>query len=377
MTTLFEPVTINSMTIANRTMRSATWEGMCDPDGRPTRQLIDCYRELAQGGVGLIISGYAFVLPHGRQAPAKLGLHDDRFEPEYRALFEAVHDAGGKIAVQLVHAGGQTTTEAIGRQPLAPSAVKLEQFPEEPAELTVEQIGEIVAAFGQAARRARDWGADAVQLHGAHGYLINQFLSPLANRRTDNYGGGIENRARFALECYHAAREAVGADFPVMIKLNSADNLEGGLDLRDAIRTAGALVAEGLDHIEVSGGTAASGGETPVRTKIDAPDKEAYHLDNARAIRDAVDCAVGLVGGMRSPDVCERAVGEGFATVSFARPLIREPDLVGRWQQGDLRPATCISCNGCFGPATKGEGIYCVVDKEEHEDATKLPEEKE
>jgi 2,4-dienoyl-CoA reductase-like NADH-dependent reductase (Old Yellow Enzyme family) len=365
---LFEKTTINGMTLANRFVRSATWEGMCDKDGRPTPKLASCYRDLAAGGAGLIITGYAFVRPDGRQMPGKMGIHTDEFAPDMRALTKAVHEEGGKICMQLVHAGGQTTTRAAGRRPLAPSAVKVEQFPEEPVEMSQQDIDEIVSAFGKAARRAKEYGFDAVQLHAAHGYLINQFLSPLTNRRTDCYGGTIENRCLFLLEVCRSVRAGVGADFPVMVKLNGSDNLKGGLDPGDAVYAARLLDVEKIDAIEVSGGTSASGKKAPVRTKIDNPDREGYNLALAAGISKAVRCPVMAVGGFRSLDVITRALAEdGIDYISMSRPFIREPNLVKRWQEGDRSPARCISCNGCFRPGLREGGIYCVVEKKETE----------
>ncbi len=356
------------MNLRNRIVRSATWEGMCEPDGRPTKKLINFYRTLARGGVGLIMTGYAFVRPDGKQLPGKMGIHTDDFAEDYTTMTSAVHEAGGRIAIQLVHAGGQTDSGNAGRQPLAPSAVETGQFPEIPAELTPEEIQEIVAAFGEGARRARDWGFDAVQIHGAHGYLVNQFLSPLTNRRTDEYGGSIDNRARFLVEVYNAIRKKVGSDYPVLIKLNAADNLEGGLVIRDALFVARMLSELGIDAIEVSAGTPASGDESPARMKINRPEKEAYHLSLAKQIKSVVSCPVMVVGGMRSHEVAEKAVAvEGMDYISMARPLIREPDLPNRWRDGDRSPATCISCNGCFMPGLKEGGIYCVVEKKEKE----------
>jgi 2,4-dienoyl-CoA reductase-like NADH-dependent reductase (Old Yellow Enzyme family) len=208
---------------------------MCDQDGRPTEKLINCYRDLSKGGIGLIVSGYTFVRPEGKGLPGKMGIHTDDFAGDYENLSKAVHEDGGKIAVQLVHAGGQTNAINAGRQPLAPSSVQVDQFPEMPAELTKGEISNIISAFGEGARRAKAWGLDAVQLHGAHGFLINQFLSPLTNRRTDIYGGSIENRSRFLFEVYQKVREVVGVDYPVFIKLNASDNLEGGLEIDDAV----------------------------------------------------------------------------------------------------------------------------------------------
>ncbi len=204
---------------------------------------------------------------------------------------------------------------------------------------------------------------------GGIGYLINQFLSPLTNRRTDAYGGSIENRSRFVIDVYKKVREAVGRDYPVLIKLNASDNLEGGLSVQDAIYTAQKLSELRIDAIEVAAGTPASGDESPARAKINKPEKEAYHLNLARKIKSAVSCPVMVVGGIRSYEVAENAVTEeGLDYISMARPLIREPDLPRRWQSGDRSPAKCISCNRCFMPGIKQGGIYCVAEKKEERD---------
>lgn len=364
MRTIFDTTAINSMVLKNRLVRSATWEGMCDSEGRPTTQLADCYRALALGGVGLIISGYTFVRPDGKQLPRKMGIHRDDFRDDMTMLTETVHASGGSICLQLVHAGGQTETAVAGRRPLAPSAVDVEQFPEIPEAMTRDDIDEVIVAFGDAARRAKEWGFDAIQLHGAHGYLINQFLSSLTNRRNDGYGGPIEQRCRFLLEVYRRVRSEVGDEYPVLLKLNGADNLVGGLTIDEAEYAASLLGAEGIDAIEVSGGTPASGDLSPVRAKIDGPDKEAYNLDLALRIKAAVPCPVMVVGGFRSYELVRKVIIEDqLDYVSMARPFIREPSLARRWQEGDRKPATCISCNGCFKPGLKGEGIYCVIEK--------------
>ena len=368
---LFEKTTINGMTLTNRFVRSATWEGMCETDGRPTLRLASCYRDLAAGGIGMIITGYAFVRPDGKQLPGKMGIHTDNFADEMSFLTRVVHKEGGKICVQLVHAGGQTTSKVAGRRPLAPSAIKADQFPEEPEEMSKQDIDEIVVAFGDGARRAKEFGFDAVQLHAAHGYLINQFLSPMTNRRTDDYGGTVKNRCRFLLEVYRGVRSEVGADFPILVKLNGSDNLEGGLDIGDAVYAGRMLDREKIDAIEVSGGTSASGERTPVRTKIDRPSREAYNLALALEIKKAVRCPIMAVGGFRSLAVINEAVSDsGIDYISMSRPFIREPRLINRWKEGDLSPARCISCNGCFKPGLKEGGIYCVVEKKEAQKRT-------
>ncbi len=367
MRSIFDETRINGMTLKNRLVRSATWEGMCEEDGRPTEKLINFYRELARGGVGLITTGYTFVRPEGKQLPGKMGIHTDGFASEMKEMTRGVHEEGGKICIQLVHAGGQTDKRNAGRTPMAPSAVEVPQYPQVPDEMSFADIHGVIKAFASAAFRAKEYGFDAVQLHGAHGYLVNQFLSPLTNIRKDEYGGPIENRCRFAIEVYWAVRDAVGKDYPVTIKLNGSDNLEGGLDVDDGVYAARMLEREGIDAIEISAGTPASGDLTPIRSKIDSPEKEAYNLDICKKIRAAVSCPVMVVGGFRSYEISEHCVKNHADYVSMARPFIREPGLANRWLAGDHSPATCISCNACFSPGLKEGGIYCVVDKKEKE----------
>jgi 2,4-dienoyl-CoA reductase-like NADH-dependent reductase (Old Yellow Enzyme family) len=372
MAAIFEETTINGMTMRNRLIRSATWEGMCDQDGRSGEKLISLYRDLVRGGIGLIITSYAYVRPDGRSLPGQMGVYTDAFADPFKHMARDVHDAGGKIAVQIVHCGGQTDTKTAGRRPFAPSAVKVEQFPEMPEELTKDEIKHIVAAFGNAARRVKAWGFDAVQLHGAHGFLINQFLSPLTNRRTDEYGGSRENRVRFLLEIYREVRQTVGADYPILIKLNAADFIEGGLEIEDAIYAARQLADIGIDAIEVSAGTPSSGAKSPVRIKITKPEREAYNLEMARQFKKTVACPLIVVGGFRSYEVVEKAIlDDGMDYISIARPLIWEPGLANRWLQGDRRPARCISCNTCFTGGLEEGGIYCATEKKEDEKAAR------
>jgi 2,4-dienoyl-CoA reductase-like NADH-dependent reductase (Old Yellow Enzyme family) len=366
MNRLFEPGTIGSMTLKNRMVRSATWEGMCDPEGRPTKKLTQYYDNLAKGGIGLIISGYTYVSLEGKQSPGKMGLYSDDFKSEFKEMTRVVHDAGCKIAMQLVHAGGQAKAKFAGSTPVAPSGIEAAQYSEKPLQLTESQIDDIVQAFGKAALRAKQYGFDGVQIHGAHGYLINQFLSPLTNNRQDQYGGSIENRCRFLMEVYDEIRQMVGKDFTVFIKLNAADYLEQGLELEDALFAAKMLSQKGIDAIEVSAGTGASKKKSPIRIKIDQPEKEAYNLEVSLAVKNVVSCPVISVGGFRSYKVSRQTLEKhGLDFISFSRPLIREPGLPLRWQQGDLEPAACISCNACFKPAYFKGGIYCVAKEKE------------
>jgi len=364
MASLLAPGSIGNLKLKNRLIRSATWEGMCEQDGRPTQKLIDYYCNLVKGGIGLIISGYTYVRPDGKQLPGKMGIYTDAFARDFKQLTRAVHDLNGKIAIQLVHAGGQTDSKSAGRRPVAPSGIKVGAFPETPQELPILEIEDITDAFARAAGRARKWGFDAVQIHGAHGYLVSQFLSPLTNQRTDEYGGSLENRSRFLFDIYEKIRARVGSDYPVFIKFNGEDHVENGWTKNEALQVAKRLSDIGIDAIEVSSGTAASGKKGPARKKIDSPEKEAYNLDLALSIKKRVPCPVICVGGFRSFQVAQKAIAEdGMDFIALSRPLIREPDLPDKWANDQTHRARCISCNKCFIPGMTKGGIYCVAEK--------------
>lgn len=360
---LFTSLKIGETTLKNRIIRSATWEGMC-VDGAPTEKLIKLYEELAENNVGLIITGYTYVSKEGMQLPGKMGLDSDKYLDLFKKLTDTVHQKGGLIAVQLVHAGGQANRKSSGLQPIAPSAVSFPTYQEIPDEMTKSDIARVIECFALAARRARDAGFDFIQLHGAHGYLINQFLSPLTNKRVDEYGGSLENRCRFLKEVITSIKDSVGKDFPLTIKLNGDDCIEGGFNINDAIEVAKMLETWGILFIEVSGGSAASKDKSPVRAKIDSPEKEGYNCEFSKKIKEQVKIPVGVVGGIRSFEVVQNILKDNIAdAISLSRPLIREPNLVNRWINGDIRKAKCISCNGCFKPGLSGEGIYCVLEK--------------
>jgi 2,4-dienoyl-CoA reductase-like NADH-dependent reductase (Old Yellow Enzyme family) len=364
--TLFDSVQIGSMTLNNRLVRSATWEGMCDETGAVTEKLIDHYRSLAKGGVGLIISGYGFVRQDGKQLPGMMGVHDDSMIKGLKDLTKAVHQTNSKIICQLVHAGGQTTRKVIGRQPIAPSAVDYPGYGETPLEMSEKDIDEVVRSFASAAWRSEAAGFDGVQIHGAHGYLVNQFLSPLTNKRKDEYGGCLENRMRFLNRICEAIHSVVRPGFPLTIKLSATDHIDGGFSLQEALQVAQHLEDLGLAAIEVSSGTPASGELSPVRQKIITSDQEGYNADYAKRIKASVSIPVMVVGGLRSGDILHRLLWDSSADLfSLSRPLIREPDLPNKWKEDDSYLSTCISCNGCFTPGLKGYGIYCIVDKVE------------
>lgn len=367
MSKLFETTEINGLKLSNRFVRSATWEGMAGNDGSITPALVNLMGQLAKGRVGLIISSHAYIKPEGQAGPKQIGVYKDALIDGLRQMTRAVHDQGGKIVLQMAHSGCQANPKITGQPPLGPS--NLEEITKVPSKaMTVDDIHDVIEAFGLAAQRAKEAGFDGVQIHGAHGYLMNQFLSPFFNKRTDAYGGSVENRYRVLQEVLKKVRSVVGPAFPVLIKLNSQDFLEGGLDLEDSVKIGRWLQEDGLDAIELSGGTLRSAPLTPSRVGITNEEKEAYFREAAKAFKEKITIPLILVGGIRSLPVAEGLIDQGVADyISMCRPFIREPGLVQRWQSGDVRKATCLSDNLCFGPAMAGEGIYCVVEKKEKE----------
>ncbi|MFC2058334.1 NADH:flavin oxidoreductase [Chloroflexota bacterium] len=362
MSNLFKNSTINGMELANRFVRSATWEGMAKEDGAVTPKLVDTMAALARGGMGLIVSSHAYVQPVGQISPWQLGIYKDELVQRLRLMTEAVHEYGGKIVAQLAHAGNFATEQLTGQTPIVVS--DFEGVADSPRkEVTAQDIRGIVNAFADAAGRAKSAGFDGVQLHSAHGYLLGQFLSTAFNRRRDEYGGDVPNRARFHLEVYEAIRKAVGKDYPVLIKMNCQDFVKNGLSLEDSIRVAKLLENAGFDAIEISGGLAISIETSPTRMKINSRAKEAYFKEEARAFKKEINIPLMLVGGIRSFEVAGQLVEDGTADyISLSRPLINEPSLVNRWKSGDLRKSECKSDNLCgLGPASNGEGLYCVI----------------
>jgi len=362
MAELFEESSISSMTLPNRFVRSATWEGLADMSGRVTPGLIDRQTELARGGVGLIITGHTYVSDEGKAGSWQLGVYGDDLIPGLAKMTEAVHREGAKIVMQLAHAGCRGAVHLTGKMPIGPSEIRQDNKTS-CREMQGPDFEVLLRAFAEGSRRAREAGFDGVQVHAAHGYLLSQFLCPAFNQRSDRYGGDIFNRARLLLEVCQAIRETVGSDFPVMVKINSEDFLEKGMTVDEMLRVAEMLEKAGIDAVELSGGTFYSAPYLPSRTtRITSEADEVYYRDAAVRFKGAVRTPLVLVGGIRSYPVAEKLVQEGTADyVALCRPLISEPDLVRRWRLGDRRPSDCISDNGCFKPAFKGKGISCVT----------------
>ena len=359
MSILFEPININGMTVPNRFVRSATNDRCADDSGRVTDLVVKVYETLAAGGVGLIITGNAYVTRNGRLSFTMLGIDRDDLIPGLKRIAEAVHGYDSKIIVQINHAGRETKSTVIGETPAAPSAVHNPITGETPRALTEEEIEFLIDAFAAAARRVASAGIDGIQMHIAHGYLCNQFLSPHTNRRKDTWGGSLENRMRFVLEVLRRIRKAVGDTYPVMAKLNADDFIDGGLTIEESVQIAKRLTQAGLNAIEISGGVKESSFRSAKADILEEED-EAYFLPYAGKFKAVTDVPLMLVGGLRSPNLMARFLERGDVDmVSLCRPFIREPDLVSKWKQGHWEKAKCISCGGCH--KFRDEPVRCIL----------------
>ena len=367
-----KPKKIGSIEIKNRFVRSATFEGMATEDGYITEKQLKLYKKLAEGGVGLIITGYSYVQESGKAFEKQTGVSRDDYIPGLSRIAETVHKNGDncKVALQIAHCGHQSR---FLENTIAPSAQEEKLTRKIPREMTREEIRDTVDAFSQAIRRAKKAGFDAVQLHGAHGYLITQFLSPYINKRTDDYGGSIENRTRFLEEIYNKSVELVGKEFPIFIKMNGVDFIEGGTTISESTEVAKRLEKIGYAAIEVSGGIwevaklkkKDLGWKSTFlpesRIFIGTMNEPAYNLAYAKEFKKVLDIPVILIGGINSLDLVEQILtNESADFVSFSRPLIREPDLPNRWMKGiGNQKVDCIFCNGCLA-TTVSPGLRCA-----------------
>ena len=362
--TPFDPITIAGIDIRNRFVRSATWDSTATDDGEVTDASVTMIENVARGGVGLIVTGYAYVSDHGKAAVRQLGVSHDRHIQGMRRLVRAAHDHGARITLQVAHGGiNLTLLGQTDRIALAPSETETNR---PHRAMTSAEVEEVVRDFGAAAARGAEAGFDAVQLHGAHGYLMSQFLSPLSNRRTDEWGGSPERRRRFHVEVMRSVRRAVGDGYPVWMKIGLQDDADNGLRLAEGLAALKVLAAEGLSAVEISVGFGARS------ARVRRPDEEehAYFREDAAQAKRAVDIPVILVGGIRSLALAEDILRCGDADmISISRPLIREPGLIARWQRGDTAPAKCLSCNKCFSFGVRGEPLECGEERRLREEA--------
>jgi 2,4-dienoyl-CoA reductase-like NADH-dependent reductase (Old Yellow Enzyme family) len=310
------------------------------------------YQELSEGGVGLIVTGHIYIDRGGKGHPEMAAFDRDELIPTWRTTIAPAQEAGARVIVQINHAGANCDP-AVTPHALSPSGFATNDKTERPATMTEDDIRAIAAAYGHAARRTQEAGFDGVQIHGAHGYLISQFLTPALNRRTDEWGDPAGHRTAFLRRVIRETRAQVGPDYPVWIKLGVAGSDESGQNLDLGVQAALACVQEGVDAIELSHGWG-----SPSWSK-DAP--EPPFLRMAEAVRAAVgpDYPLALVNGFRHVDVMQRTLDAGAADlISLCRPLIVQPDLPRLLQEGAIHEAICASCSQCW-PNAFGEGVAC------------------
>jgi 2,4-dienoyl-CoA reductase-like NADH-dependent reductase (Old Yellow Enzyme family) len=390
-TPLFAPTRLGNLEVKNRFVRSATQEGMAAETGEVTDDIVKMYQKLARGDVGLIISGFMYVDPLGRVLKHMLGIHDDKMISGLRKVVESVHQAGGKMVFQLGHAGRQTTKEVIGRTPIGASDEDRDPINfAKPKKMTEGQIKEAIQAFGKAASRSLEAGVDGIQIHAGHGYLVNQFLSPFFNRRTDYWGGSEENRFRFLREVILETRRVLPKGMPILVKLSTNDYTpREGITPPLATRYAQWLAEMGIDGLELTCGSGMysafnmSRGEVPVRElmkgfvwwkkplarvvlsrmagKYDL--QEGYNLAAAQMIKPAVGkVPVILVGGLRKVSQMEEILEKGYADlISMCRPFIREPFLVRSIKEGKMSAVSCVSCNKCLASSGNNMPVRCYA----------------
>ena len=361
----FEPTVVGGIEVKNRIFRSATFESMA-VDGEPGHKMYEMYENLSKGEVGLIITDYIGFSQTDHHSETAVILKNDTSIPGLKKLTDTVHQYGTKIVAQLNHTGSQLFSQPQGPA-FGPSDFTDPFTGINATAFSQEQIQDFIKEFGGAASNAKSAGFDGVQIHGAHGYLLSKFLSPEFNHRTDEYGGSINKNSHIVSEIVNEIKNQCGRDFPVWIKLNSSDfhPQDQGVTEKDFLNIAEELSKIGIDAIEVSGGTM-SGTYFPSRSKKHS----AYHLESAKKLTEKINTSVILVGGLRNIDTIDSIISETkIDAVSMSRPLIREPDLVKKWMNGDRKKADCVACTGCFNP----NGTQCFFTLNEEEKTQQRP----
>jgi len=386
---LFTPFRLGPVTLRNRTIRSAAFEGM-SPDGRPSESLLRYHQSVAAGGVGLTTVAYTAVTPGGRTFSHQMWMREE-IVPGLRRLTDAVHHEGAAVSIQLGDAGYMADRSVTGQRPQAPSAVFNLFGLTRPRAMSPHDISDLLEATSHAVRLAFEAGFDAVEIQAGHGYLLSQFLSPHTNKRTDDYGGSLDNRARLTLQVVQRALEQAAGRIAVLVKTNVRDGFSGGMENDEAVEVARMLEQEGADALVLSGGFVSKvpmyvmRGEVPLKEMIATqrrlshkvglalfgklvvkafPFSEAYFLEDALNVRRAVKLPLALVGGMRSLDTMESTIEQGFELVAMARPLLREPDFIRKLERGETRVSLCEPCNRCMATMYYGEATCPELEKE-------------
>lgn len=368
---LFDSFKSPDFSAKNRFLRSATWLAAADEEtGAITRAEVGRHAEVAFGGAGTVITGAAYISEEGKALKGQWGLHNDSRIGDVTALAEAVHKAGTKLIVQLCHAGGQRDMEIIkDTETLSPSGLEHPGRSFSTKAAAKDDLAKIINDFAAAAARAKAGGADGVEIHAGHGFLITQFLSLAINKRTDEYGGSLENRMRLIREILTAVRSSVGEGFPIWVKISIAEGTEDGYKADDGIKTAETLLADGADGIEVSCGAIYAGAQNiPSVIGVSAGESEAPFAKYAALLKKSFPHKVViLTGGLRSLPVMANLICDGACDLlGMSRPFNAEPDLVNRWAEEDSRPSACLSCNACFNTAVK-KMVDCPIIRDRNE----------
>ncbi|WP_147534584.1 FAD-dependent oxidoreductase [Bacillus marasmi] len=358
---IFKQGQIGNLTLKNRIVMPPMGTNLAGPEGEVTDELVAYYEERAKGGTGLIITEFTCIdYEYGKGFIRQLRLDDDRFIPGIKRIADAVHQYGAKVFVQIHHAGRQSSSALInGKQIVAPSSIASAAVGEEPRELTTAEVKELVTEFIQSAVRCKEAGIDGVEIHGAHGYLINQFLSPQSNVRTDEYGGSFETRMRFIEEIIAGIREKCGPDYPVTVRLSVDEFVEGGIDLELGKQISRYLEKIGVDGLHISCGTYES-----MDRIIESPlFKQGWRVYLAEEIKKEVNIPVITVGNIREPQFVEDILTEGKADfVAIGRGLIADPEWVNKTMEGrEAEIRKCISCLHCIHSAMGGSHVLCSI----------------
>lgn len=362
--TLFSPLELNGLSLANRITMAPLYLGYAGSDGLVNPRLLEHYQAMGASGAAMVMVESASIDPRGQGSPFTMRIDEERFVGGLARLAKVIQEGGAKAGLQINHAG--RFAHGTGT-PLAPSAVPLGKMV--PEALTLEQIAGIVEAFAQAARRVREAGFDLVELHGGTGYLLAQFLSPRTNRREDQYGGSLENRLRFPLEVIAAVHQAVGPDYPVGYRFLADEWLPDGLQLAEAVQAAPRLAAAGLAYLSVMGGTY----ESFILPERQEQEKQpGYMLSLAAAVKQAVSVPVISAGRMQDPALAEAALAEGKADlIGLARVLLADPLWPTKAKEGRAEEIVACqpTCSLCFSRVAKGQPVFCSQwpkEKREH-----------
>jgi 2,4-dienoyl-CoA reductase-like NADH-dependent reductase (Old Yellow Enzyme family)/thioredoxin reductase len=362
---LLAPITIKNMNLANRVVMPPMGTNLGNPDGTVSEANVAYLRRRARGGPGLLITEISAIHPSGMVIPSELGSYDDRFIPGLKKMADVIHEAGGKAAMQLHHGGRECFLLLKEGKAVAPSPIRSLVYGMTPREMTRDEIREMISAFGSAAFRAKEAGFDAVEVHGAHGYLLTQFLSALSNQRADEYGGSPANRSRFIIEVLREVRRRVGEDFPVSLRLSVEEFIKGGYTPEDLQPILPEFVKAGADIIHASLGTHGSPGGVTSASPEYPP---GFNVERAKKMKAAVSVPVIAVGRFSDPRPADEAVARGEADlVAFGRQFLADPDFLVKAKEGrfdDIR--RCIACNqGCIERLMLLEGtIRCAINPE-------------